>query len=724
MVNKLKRNKIFYGLVVCFIVSLYSNMLLASTVVLSWNPPSTNADGTSLNDLAGYKLYYGSASGNYSESIDVGDVLTYQVNNLSTGVTYYFTTTAYDTSGNESGYSNEISKTFPAPDTTPPVLSGVQATNIASTSVTIGWTTNEASDTRIEYGTSLSYGNSTVVNAAMVTGHSQGISGLTASTLYHYRVVSSDSSGNQGVSGDNTFTTLAPPAPIDYYCDKDNDGYRNVSKDGSCTGSGCVPAACSTSQGNDCNDGAPSINPGIVDDTCDGVDNNCDGTPDNHYVTAAISCGTGVCASTGQILCQSGTVVNTCQPGIPAESAETTCGDGLDNDCDGLIDEGCFPDIKVSNVLLSEDFSSGLPATWSAHGGWNADNPCGKTVGYPFAGKYAIVDSSCTATDIAEAVTESIDTVSCSSVSLTYSNQYYSYSGNVEVDVSNDGGTTWSNNVRVGADDGYPVPNWKELDVSSVADVTDAKIKFRYANNTAAGFWALDNVWVTCQSDQMAFSTETHVPYSRTLMISNTGTDTLTIDTINIAGSDASEFSIGADDDCTSQILLPAETCTVDVLLTPKSAGLKNATLVISSNDPDTSMLSVPLKGTVTNVRKPVPVIKVNNSSGVVNIARGGNVAATIALDPGSYNGTNADWWVLMEYHNRWYYYDASTDKWRRGYSFYKQGQLENVGPVNLINSTRWSSGRYTIYFGVDTSMNGIQDTGEYYYDTVIVNVQ
>jgi len=215
-----------------------------------------------------------------------------------------------------------------------------------------------------------------------------------------------------------------------------------------------------------------------------------------------------------------------------------------------------------------------------------------------------------------------------------------------------------------------------------------------------------------------------HVPSSKTLMISNTGTETLTIDTINIAGPDASEFSIGAVDDCTNQSLLPAETCTVDVVLTPKSPGLKNATLAISSNDPDTSIVNVPLEGTLTNILKPVPVIKVNNSSGVVNIARGENVAATIELDPGSFNGNNADWWVLMEYRNRWYYYDASTDKWRRGYSFYKQGQLENMEPVDLMKNSRWSSGQYTLYFGVDTSMNGIEDAGEYYYDSVIVDVE
>ncbi len=77
---------------------------------LSWEAPAINEDGSSLTDLAGYKVYYGTSSGSYSEAIDVGNVTTYDLTNMTDGLTYYFTVTAYDTSGNESDYSNEISK--------------------------------------------------------------------------------------------------------------------------------------------------------------------------------------------------------------------------------------------------------------------------------------------------------------------------------------------------------------------------------------------------------------------------------------------------------------------------------------------------------------------------------------------------------------------------------------------------------------------------------------
>jgi hypothetical protein len=77
---------------------------------LAWDAPTTNTDGSPLTDLAGYKIYYGTSSGNYTTIIDVGNVTTYFINNLVLG-TYYFTVTTYNTSGVESAYANEIIKT-------------------------------------------------------------------------------------------------------------------------------------------------------------------------------------------------------------------------------------------------------------------------------------------------------------------------------------------------------------------------------------------------------------------------------------------------------------------------------------------------------------------------------------------------------------------------------------------------------------------------------------
>jgi hypothetical protein len=59
-------------------------------------------------NLAGYKIYYGTSSGNYDSAVDVGNQTAYILSALQVGVTYYISATAYNTSGLESDYSNEV----------------------------------------------------------------------------------------------------------------------------------------------------------------------------------------------------------------------------------------------------------------------------------------------------------------------------------------------------------------------------------------------------------------------------------------------------------------------------------------------------------------------------------------------------------------------------------------------------------------------------------------
>lgn len=92
------------------------------------------------------------------------------------------------------------------PDTTPPVISGEQAGSITASSASITWTTDEASNSVVEYGLTTSYG-STTSNPANVTSHSVGLTSLAANTIYHYRVKSTDAAGNTATSGDHSFQT-------------------------------------------------------------------------------------------------------------------------------------------------------------------------------------------------------------------------------------------------------------------------------------------------------------------------------------------------------------------------------------------------------------------------------------------------------------------------------------------------------------------------------------
>ncbi len=99
-------------------VLLTSPSLAASSVTLAWNPSS----GT---NIAGYRIHYGGASRTYTNMVSVGSATSATVSNLSSGGTYYFAATAYDTSGIESDYSNEATNTVALPTNTPPTLNAL-----------------------------------------------------------------------------------------------------------------------------------------------------------------------------------------------------------------------------------------------------------------------------------------------------------------------------------------------------------------------------------------------------------------------------------------------------------------------------------------------------------------------------------------------------------------------------------------------------------------------
>lgn len=80
-------------------------------------PPSTTSSATLTWNavtgatITGYKVYYGVAPQQYTQSIDVGNVTSSTVNSLTVGTTYYFVVTAYNSAG-ESSTSNEVSKSI------------------------------------------------------------------------------------------------------------------------------------------------------------------------------------------------------------------------------------------------------------------------------------------------------------------------------------------------------------------------------------------------------------------------------------------------------------------------------------------------------------------------------------------------------------------------------------------------------------------------------------
>jgi len=117
------------------------------------------------------------------------------------------TRTVYCRTYDGTEYSSEVTTTY-AVDTTAPTVSDVSSIATDSTA-TITWTTNEAGSSKVDYGTTSSYGTSTTETdtSTRVTSHSVSLTGLSSCLHYHYRVRSTDSVSNETIGEDNTFTT-------------------------------------------------------------------------------------------------------------------------------------------------------------------------------------------------------------------------------------------------------------------------------------------------------------------------------------------------------------------------------------------------------------------------------------------------------------------------------------------------------------------------------------
>jgi phosphodiesterase/alkaline phosphatase D-like protein len=98
-------------------------------------------------------------------------------------------------------------------DTTAPVISAVNSSDITVSGATITWTTDETATTQVEYGLTTAYGWTETAGSNAVKNHRVDLPDLEASKTYHYRVISKDAANNQAVSADATFTTTTATPP-------------------------------------------------------------------------------------------------------------------------------------------------------------------------------------------------------------------------------------------------------------------------------------------------------------------------------------------------------------------------------------------------------------------------------------------------------------------------------------------------------------------------------
>lgn len=152
-----------------------------------------------------------------------------------------------------------------------PAVSGLNVTNIGTTSATLNWTGSAcAQHYRIQYRKT---GTSTWSVAFLYTPvSSTTLTGLEPLKRYQWRITTICANQSSTFQQGPAFLTLDT-----FFLDNDMDGYGDQHN---YVFADTLPAGAYNIIGGDCNDNNNTINPGMTDNTCDGIDNNCNGETD------------------------------------------------------------------------------------------------------------------------------------------------------------------------------------------------------------------------------------------------------------------------------------------------------------------------------------------------------------------------------------------------------------------------------------------------------------
>jgi Bacterial Ig domain/Fibronectin type III domain len=185
-----------------------------SSVTLAWDPSPDSA-------IAGYRLYEGVASQTYSNVIDVGNATTVTVSNLVSGVTYFFAVSAYDTNGQESELSAEVSYTVSGPLNNVPTIAltspadGAVYAAPATINLTASVTANGHTITQVQF-----YSGATLLGAVASARDSFAWNNVSAGTysLSAKAVYDSDSTVDSPVAN-VTVAAGQPPSGLTFAAD-------------------------------------------------------------------------------------------------------------------------------------------------------------------------------------------------------------------------------------------------------------------------------------------------------------------------------------------------------------------------------------------------------------------------------------------------------------------------------------------------------------------------
>ncbi len=194
--------------------------------------PATSTDSTLIVHVGGWKSG-GKLTASLSGATDYVDITPTAVGQFDRNYTITYkgtgnltikwvmnTSTAGSGNVTLAGASLSVASPPPPPPPSGPVLSAILASNITATGMKVNWTCDTVCSGYWEMGTTTAYGmtNAPGETSFNYSSHTQTVSGLTAGTLYHYRIKAKNQAGVETVSGDNTFTTtggtpLPPPPP-------------------------------------------------------------------------------------------------------------------------------------------------------------------------------------------------------------------------------------------------------------------------------------------------------------------------------------------------------------------------------------------------------------------------------------------------------------------------------------------------------------------------------